>query len=61
MEKGRLERVNSLHGLAGRTPSGVPAHNTDDAAASVALGGCSGGKVPVKFGVFGFIKGSQKQ
>lgn len=47
MEKGRLE---SLHSLAERTPSGVPAHNTDNAAASVAVCGCSGGKVQVKVG-----------
>lgn len=47
MEKRRLESVNSLHNLAERTPSGVPAHNTDNIGASVAVCGCSGGKVQV--------------
>lgn len=61
MEKRRLESVNSLHNLAERTPSGVPAHNTDNVGASVAVCGCSGGSVQVNVGVFGFIKHSQKQ
>lgn len=47
MEKRRLGSVNSLHNQAGRTPSGAPAHNTDNAGASVAVCGCSGGKVQV--------------
>lgn len=55
MEKRRLESVNSLHNLAERTPSGVPAHNTVNIAASVAVRGCSGGNIQE---VFGFIKHS---